>query len=272
MAAVVVRGGRENPTRKPLVGLAIGGPVAPRSRGLWQGGMGSGLARAGLGALLDAQPQMAAAGFAASEEEAVAMAVELHPDVLLVDVTQSATEADGIDAVQLTRRLLADPETASVSVLIVGASEHDDEILSALRAGAIGFLSRDTSPGELVDGVRAVAAGEAALSASGLRRLISELASQPDLRLPSPEQLEELTARELEVVALVAAGLSNEQIAEHLVVANATAKTHVSRAMSKLRAHHRAQLVTLAYETGLVLARRPAAPRFDLPPARSAAA
>ncbi|HEX9482147.1 MAG TPA: response regulator transcription factor, partial [Solirubrobacteraceae bacterium] len=166
-----------------------------------------GLARAGLGALLDAQPQMAAAGFAASEEEAVAMAVELHPDVLLVDVTQSATEADGIDAVQLTRRLLADPETASVSVLIVGASEHDDEILSALRAGAIGFLSRDTSPGELVDGVRAVAAGEAALSASGLRRLISELASQPDLRLPSPEQLEELTARELEVVALVAAGV-----------------------------------------------------------------
>src|SRR5258708_7162863 len=178
-----------------------------------------GLARAGLGALLDAQPQMAAAGFAASEEEAVAMAVELHPDVLLVDVTQSATEADGIDAVQLTRRLLADPETASVSVLIVGASEHDDEILSALRAGAIGFLSRDTSPGELVDGVRAVAAGEAALSASGLRRLISELASQPDLRLPSPEQFDELPARELEVVALVAAGLSNERIADALVVA-----------------------------------------------------
>jgi DNA-binding NarL/FixJ family response regulator len=231
-----------------------------------------GLARAGLGALLDAQPEMAVDGFAASEAEAVALAEKLHPDVLLVDATQTGTEAAGIDALQLTRRLAADAETAAVRVLIVGSSELDDEILSALRAGATGFLSRDTDADELVAGVRAVGAGEAALSPSGVRRLIVELASQPDPRLPRPEELEELTARELEVVALVAAGLSNEEIAEQLVVANATAKTHVSRAMSKLRAHHRAQLVTLAYETGLVLARQPATRGFDRPAARSAAA
>ena len=212
---------------------------------------GDKLGRAGLGALLDVEADMAVAGFAADGEEAVALTGEVRPDVLLVDA-----KLPGIDAVEVTRRIVADPNTAGVHVLVLGACEQDGEVLSALRAGASGFLPRDTDPVELIGGVRAVAAGEAALSPSGVRRVIAELTSQPDPGLPSPERLDELTAREGEVMALVAAGLSNEQIAEHLVVAHTTAKTHVSRALGKLRARDRAQLVTLAYETGLVAPRQ----------------
>jgi DNA-binding NarL/FixJ family response regulator len=233
---------------------------------------GANLARAGLTALLDAEAEMSVAGSAATEVEAVDLAGEIRPDVLLIDVTQLGEGATSIDGVQVTRRIVADPDTSAVHVLILGASEQDEEIFSSLRAGASGFLSRDIEPAELVQGVRAVAAGQAALSSSGVRRVINELASQPDPRLPSPEQLEELTAREREVMALVAAGLSNDEIAEHLVVANSTAKTHVSRAMGKLSAHHRAQLVTLAYETGLVLAGQPAARRSGIATASFAAA
>jgi DNA-binding NarL/FixJ family response regulator len=213
---------------------------------------GDKLGRAGLGALLDVEADMAVAGFAADGEEAVALTEDVRPDVLLMDAT-----LPGIDAVEVTRRIVAEPDTAGVQVLILGAYEQDGDVLSSLRAGASGFLPRDTDPVELIGGVRAVAAGEAALSPSGVRRVIAELASQPDPGLPSPERLEELTAREREVMALVAAGLSNEQIAEHLVVAHSTAKAHVSRALGKLRARDRAQLVTLAYETGLV------APKHD---------
>jgi DNA-binding NarL/FixJ family response regulator len=205
------------------------------------------LGRAGLGALVDVEADMTVAGFAGDGEEAVALAGEVRPDVLLVDA-----KLPGIDAVEVTRRIVADPDIAEVQVLVLGACEQDGEVLASLRAGASGFLPRDTEPVELIGGVRAVAAGEAALSPSGVRRVIAELASQPDPGLPGPERLDELTAREREVMALVAAGLTNEQIAEHLVVAHATAKTHVSRALGKLRANSRAQLVTLAYETGLV--------------------
>jgi DNA-binding NarL/FixJ family response regulator len=231
---------------------------------------GGKLARAGLGALLDAQPEMTVIASAASEAEAVTLTTRLRPDVLLIDATPPGLDA-GIDAVQVTRRIVSGPGTSAAQVLIVGSSEQDEEIFSSLRAGASGFLF-DVEAVELVDGVRTVAAGEAALSSSGMRRVISELASRPNPRLPSPEQLDELTPREREVMALVAAGLSNDQIAEHLVVTNATAKTHVSRAMSKLRAHHRAQLVTLAYETGLVLVGQPAATHFGVPTASSVAA
>jgi DNA-binding NarL/FixJ family response regulator len=143
-------------------------------------------------------------------------------------------------------------------VLVLGAAEDDEKIFCYLRAGASGFLVRDAEPAELVQGIRRVAAGEAALSPSSVRRVIAELAAQPNPQRASPELLEELTARELEVMALVAGGLSNDEIAQQLVVTPATAKTHVSRVMTKLRAHHRAQLVTLAYETGLVHPRRPA--------------
>jgi DNA-binding NarL/FixJ family response regulator len=146
---------------------------------------------------------------------------------------------------------------------MLGESEDDERIFSSLRAGASGFLIRDAEPAELMQGIRRVAAGEAALSPSSVRRVIDELAGQPDPDRPSPELLDELTARELEVMALVAGGLSNDEIAQRLVVTMATAKTHVSRVMTKLRAHHRAQLVTLAYETGLVQPRHPAGAADD---------
>jgi DNA-binding NarL/FixJ family response regulator len=230
------------------------------------------LARAGLEALLDAQADMAIAGSAATEAEAVALAGQIRPDVVLIDGTPPRIDAPGIDAVQATQRIVADADTPAVHVLILGTSEHGEEIFSSLRAGAGGFLSRDIQAAELVHGVRTVAAGEAVLSSSGIRRVITELAARPDPRMPSPEQLDELTAREREVMALVAAGLSNEEIAERLVVANATAKTHVSRAMGKLCAHNRAQLVTLAYETGLVLAGQPPARGFGGPVTNPAAA
>jgi DNA-binding NarL/FixJ family response regulator len=211
---------------------------------------GDKLGRAGLRALLEAEPDVAVAGSAADGPEAVALAGQLRPDVLLIDIG-----VPGVDAVTVTQQLVADPNTAAVAVLILGAPGPDEEIFPPLRAGAQGFLSRDVEPTALIDGIRAVAAGEVALSPSGVRRVIDELASQPAPEMPSPEQLEELTAREREVLALVAAGLSNDEIAERLVVARATAKTHVSRVMVKLCARHRAQLVTLAYETGLVLPR-----------------
>jgi DNA-binding NarL/FixJ family response regulator len=208
---------------------------------------GDRLARAGLGALLEAEPDVAVVGAAADGMQTVSLAREVHPDVLLIDIA-----VPGTDAGTLTRRILAGADTSSVQVLVIGASDDDQEIFSALRAGASGVLVRDAEPAELARAIRVVAAGEGALSPSGVRRVIDELAAQPDPRRASPELLEELTAREIEVMALVAGGLSNDEIAEQLVVTTATAKTHVSRVMTKLRAHHRAQVVTLAYETGLV--------------------
>jgi DNA-binding NarL/FixJ family response regulator len=228
---------------------------------------GDTLARAGLQALLEVETDIAVAGFAADGEEAVAMAREIRPDVLLMDIT-----LPGVDGVEVTRRIVADPETAGVSLVILSASEQDEEVFASLRAGASGFLLRDTDPSELVRGVRAVAGGEAALAPSIVRRVIAEFASQPDPRLPDPEQLDELTPREREVMALVAAGLTNHDIAEHLVISRATAKTHVSRALRKLHARDRAQLVTLAYETGLVLPRQPTAAGFGVPAATFAVA
>jgi DNA-binding NarL/FixJ family response regulator/two-component sensor histidine kinase len=209
------------------------------------------LIRGALRALLEAETDLAVAGEAASGQEVVALVGETHPDVVLMDV-----ELPGLDGVEVIRRIVADPEFSEVNVLIVTASERDDQLLGSLRAGANGFVSRDSEPGELVRAVRRVAAGQTVLSPRVARRVIAELASQPDPWRPSPDELEELTAREREVVALVAAGLSNDEIAQRLVIAPATAKTHVSRALGKLDARDRAQLVTLAYETGLVLPRQ----------------
>jgi DNA-binding NarL/FixJ family response regulator len=217
---------------------------------------GDRLARAGLGALLEAEPDVAVVGAAADGREAVGLAEELRPDVLLLDMA-----LPGMDAFRVTRLIVADADISSTRVLMLGESDEDEKIFSSLRAGASGFLVRDAEPAELMQGIRRVAAGEAALSPSSVRRVIDELAGQPDPPGASPELLEELTARELEVMALVAGGLSNDEIAQRLVVTLATAKTHVSRVMTKLRAHHRAQLVTLAYETGLVHPRHPAGGR-----------
>jgi DNA-binding NarL/FixJ family response regulator len=213
---------------------------------------GDNLSRAGLQALLEDEPDIAVAGSAGDGEEVIALAQELRPDVLLIDAA-----LPGIDGVETTRRIVADSDASGVGVVMLGDSDQDSDVLSALRAGATGFLPRDTEPGALVHGLRAVAAGEAALSPSVVRRVISELTSWPDPGLPGPEQLDELTPREREVMGLVAGGLSNDEIAEHLVISRATAKTHVSRTLYKLQASNRAQLVTLAYESGLVQPRQP---------------
>jgi DNA-binding NarL/FixJ family response regulator len=209
------------------------------------------LARAGLAALLNAEPGVTVTGSAADGAEALVLAEDLRPNVLLLDLGVA-----GVDALSVTR-IVADSVGCSVGVLIIGDSEDDQEMFASLRAGASGFLVRDAEPADLMQGIRRVAAGEVALSPSSVRRVIDELVEQPDPERPSPQLLDELTPRELEVMALVAGGLSNDDIAQQLVVSPATAKTHVSRVMTKLRAHHRAQLVMVAYETGLVHPKRP---------------
>jgi DNA-binding NarL/FixJ family response regulator len=222
------------------------------------------LARAGLHALLELEPDIAVVGSAADGQEVVALAGQIDPDVLLLDMT-----LPGADVVEVARQIVAHPDTSGVSLLILSASE---QVFASLRAGASGFLLRDTDPATLIDAVRVVAGGEAALAPSLVRRVIDELASQPHPRLPSPQQLDELTPREREVMALVAAGLSNDEISEHLVITRATAKTHVSRALRKLQLRDRAQLVTLAYQSGLVARKEPMAAKSRAPAPTVAAA
>jgi DNA-binding NarL/FixJ family response regulator len=196
--------------------------------------------------LLDAQTDIEVVAQAADGNTAVALAREHRPDVVLMDVRMPG--GDGLDA---TRRIVADPELAAVRVVILTTFDLDEYVFEALRAGASGFLLKDTEPVDLLAAVRAVARGDALLAPSVTRRLIEEFAGR--LREPRPSgTLDVLTEREREVVALVGGGLSNDEIAERLVVSPATAKTHVSRAMVKLAVRDRAQLVVLAYETGLV--------------------
>jgi DNA-binding NarL/FixJ family response regulator len=204
------------------------------------------LVRAGFRALLDAQDDIEVVGEAGDGEEAVCLATELTPDVVLMDVRMPGT--DGLAA---TRRISADGHLAGVRVVILTTFELDEYVFEAIRSGASGFLVKDTEPDELVQAVRVVAGGDALLSPSVTRRLIGEFAA----RAKEPHDatgLDELTDREQEVLALVADGLSNHEIAKRLYVSPATAKTHVSRAMIKLRARDRAQLVVIAYESGLV--------------------
>ena len=204
------------------------------------------LVRGGFRALLDAQVDIEVVAEAADGDTAVALAREHRPDVVLMDVRMPGS--DGLDA---TRRIVADPELADVRVVILTTFDLDEYVFEALRAGASGFLLKDTEPVDLLAAVRAVARGDALLAPSVTRRLIAEFAGR--LREPRPSgTLDVLTEREREVVALVGGGLSNDEIAQRLVVSPATAKTHVSRAMVKLAVRDRAQLVVLAYETGLV--------------------
>jgi DNA-binding NarL/FixJ family response regulator len=205
------------------------------------------LVRGGLRALLEAQDDLEVVGEAADGEAAVATVTDTKPDVVLMDIRMP--KVDGLEA---TRRIAADPDLAGVKVLVLTTFEIDEYVFEALRAGASGFLVKDTEPVELLRAVRVVAAGEALLSPGVTRRLIAEFVSRPDGKVVSPSSLPLLTDREREVVALVAAGLSNEEIAHELYVSPATARTHVSRAMIKLNARDRAQLVVLAYESGLV--------------------
>ena len=204
------------------------------------------LVRAGFRALLDAQDDIEVVGEAGNGEEAVRLATQLTPDVVLMDIRMP-----GVDGLSATRRIAADDRLAGVRVVILTTFGLDEYIFEAIRAGASGFLVKDTEPGELVQAVRVVAGCEALLSPSVTKQLIAEFAARAK-EPQSPDSLEELTDREREVVALVAEGLSNEEIAGRLFVSPATAKTHVSRAMGKLRARDRAQLVVIAYESGLV--------------------
>jgi DNA-binding NarL/FixJ family response regulator len=204
------------------------------------------LVRAGFRALLDAQDDIEVAGEAGDGNQAVRLARELIPDVVLMDIRMPGT--DGLAA---TRQITADPQLAGTRVVILTTFELDEYVFEAIRSGASGFLVKDTEPDELVQAVRVVASGDALLSPSVTRRLIAEFAArakEPD----DPGGLQELTDREQEVLALVGTGLSNDEIAKRLYVSPATAKTHVSRAMIKLQARDRAQLVVIAYEQGLV--------------------
>jgi DNA-binding NarL/FixJ family response regulator len=204
------------------------------------------LLRAGFRALLDAQDDVRVVAEAASGAEAVQLAREYRPDVVLMDIRMP-----GLDGLEATRQITADPDLEAVKIVILTTFDLDEYVFEALRVGASGFLVKDTEPVDLLRGIRAVASGDALLSPGVTRRLIAEFASKA--RAPrTPKDLAALTDREREVMTLVGEGLSNEEIADRLVVSPATAKTHVSRAMVKLGARDRAQLVVLAYEAGLV--------------------
>jgi DNA-binding NarL/FixJ family response regulator len=204
------------------------------------------LVRAGFQALLDAQDDIRVVGQAADGREAVTLARRLEPDVVLMDIRMP--DLDGLAA---TQEIAVDPRLASVRIVILTTFEIDEYVFEAIRSGAAGFLVKDTKPADLIEAVRVVAGGDALLSPSVTRRLIAEFATRAK-EPPRSTELEELTDREREVMSLAAEGLSNGEIAERLVVSPATAKTHVSRARVKLRVRDRAQLVVLAYETGLV--------------------
>jgi DNA-binding NarL/FixJ family response regulator len=207
---------------------------------------GHALVRAGIRQLLEGHSRIRVIGEAASGEEAVELALQAAPDVVMIDA-----RVPGLDSVHATEQI----GDAGVAVMLLAPTEDDERIFAALRAGASGLLLKDIEPAELVRGIEALARGDALVSPSLTRRLIEELTARPEPVCPSAELLDELTAREREVVALVGHGLGNHEIAERLVVTPGTAKTHVSRAMMKLHARTRAQLVGFAYETGLVVAR-----------------
>ena len=204
------------------------------------------LVRAGFRALLNAQEDLEVVGEAADGVEAVAAAREHRPDVMLMDIRMP-----NLDGLEATRQISSAPELADVHILILTTFEEDEYVFEAIRVGASGFLVKDTEPVELVRAVRVVAGGDALLSPSVTRRLIGEFATRAK-KVQRPTTLDVLTDREREVVSLVGEGLTNDEIAERLVVSPATAKTHVSRAMTKLATRDRAQLVVLAYESGLV--------------------
>ncbi|MFY1573498.1 response regulator [Verrucosispora sp. WMMD703] len=204
------------------------------------------LVRAGFRALLDAEPDITVVAEAGDGAQAVRLTRQTVPDVVLMDIRMP-----GVDGLAATRQITADPELSGVRIVVLTTFELDEYVGEALRAGAAGFLVKNTQPAELIQGVRVVAAGDGLLSPSVTRRVIEQFAAGTATPV-APRRLAELTEREREVVALVGTGLSNDEIAARLVVSPATAKTHVSRAMVKLGARDRAQLVVFAYEAGLV--------------------
>jgi DNA-binding NarL/FixJ family response regulator len=204
------------------------------------------LVRLGLRTLVENTDGLSVAGEAADGLAAVAVARETRPDVVLMDIRMP-----GIDGLEATRRIGADPALAGTRVIVLTTFEVDEYVFDALRYGASGFLLKDTKPADLVNAIRLVAEGEALLSPSVTRRVISEFAARSARTVKPHPQLGTLTERELEVVGLVGEGLTNDEIAGRLVMSPATARTHVSRAMTKLGARDRAQLVVFAYQSGL---------------------
>jgi len=208
------------------------------------------LVRAGLRMILSSSKELEVVGEAADGANAVAAVRAHRPDVVLMDIRMP-----GVDGLEATRRISADDDLAGVKVIILTTFESDEYVYQAIRAGASGFLVKDTEPADLIQAVRVVARGDALLSPSVTRRLITDLASRPERPPPSGSlgrALAGLTDREREVLVLVAEGLSNDEIAARLFLSPLTSKTHVSRIMTKLGARDRAQLVVIAYESGLV--------------------
>ncbi len=206
------------------------------------------LVRGGLRMLIDSADDMEVLAEAADGAEAVALAHDLRPDVVLMDIRMPSK--DGIEA---TRELLEADESGKTHVLVLTTFDLDEYVYEALRAGASGFLLKDADPEALLEGVRVVAAGDALLAPSVTRRLIEQFTRRPGPSPVAAKRLEDLTEREREVLALVGRGLSNVEIGRELFISPATAKTHVGRVMMKLDAHDRAELVVIAYETGLVV-------------------
>jgi DNA-binding NarL/FixJ family response regulator len=206
------------------------------------------LIRAGYKMILDAEPDIDVVGEAVNGREAVFLARTTRADVVLMDIRMP--EVDGIEA---TSRIAADDDLAGVRILVLTTFENDENVLLAVRAGASGFLGKNVGPDELVHAIRIVATGDALLSPKATRTLVHHVLNRPDDTPPATTAaLDHLTDREREIVVLVAHGLSNDQIAERLHLSPLTAKTHVNRAMSKLGARDRAQLVVIAYQNGLV--------------------
>jgi DNA-binding NarL/FixJ family response regulator len=212
------------------------------------------LIRSGFAALIASAPDLAVVGEAGDGAAAVRQAVALRPDVVLMDIRMP-----GVDGLTAARQITATPQLAEVRVIVLTTFEADEYVLEALRSGASGFLGKSVEPEDLLDAIRVVARGDALLSPRATRSLIARFLAQPAEGAPGPADavFDVLTDREREMVALVAHGLSNDDIAGRLFLSPLTVKTHVNRAMSKLRARDRAQLVVLAYQTGLV---RPGAP------------
>jgi DNA-binding NarL/FixJ family response regulator len=209
------------------------------------------LLRGSLRLLVDSAPDLTAVGEAGTGAEAVALAASEQPDVILMDIRMP-----GMDGIEATRQITTAPGTAASRVLVLTTFNLDEYVFAALRAGASGFLLKDTRPGDLLAAVRVVAAGDALLSPSVTRQLIGEFARQPELA-PKRPAVSELTVKEAEVLALIGLGLSNTEICQRLYVSMSTTKTHVGRLLMKLDARDRAQLVIAAYEGGLV---RPSPP------------
>jgi DNA-binding NarL/FixJ family response regulator len=204
-----------------------------------------GMVRSGFSTLLNAQPDIEVIGEAVNGQDAIASAAELHPDVILMDVRMPV-----LDGLQATRQIAA--TDGHPRILVLTTFDLDDYVYEALRAGASGFLLKDASAGELAEAVRVVAAGDGLLAPGVTRRLIAEFARMGGPRVSARKSVKDLTDRETEVLALVARGMTNGEIAGHLVVAEQTVKTHVSRVLTKLGLRDRAQAVVFAYESGLV--------------------